>query len=281
MARLQELTMTRGNRLLLALALAAGLVAAVLVFVALQNNDEEATVSEGGGTVSVVVAAQDINAGTEISGEMVKVIELPESLLIGNAAADTALVVGQTARVKILTGEQVAASKVGAENETEGIAGVVPIGLRGFSVDVEEVRAVGGLLRPGTRVDVYVALVIENDPTKDDDDVVISRLVLQDIEVLSVAQEAQEPAPATVEGETTGQVPTSGQLPDEVDEQPRAGSVTLAVTPQQAGILVCAQELNRERVWLALRAFGEPRVAVDQTTVFDVCDLPPFFIDQS
>jgi pilus assembly protein CpaB len=280
MARLQELTMTRGNRLLLALALAAGLVAAVLVFVALQGDGDGATVSSGGGTVSVVVAAQDISAGTEISSDMLRVIELPEDLLVAGTAEDTELVVGQTARVKILAGEQVATSKVGAENETEGLSGVVPLGMRGFSVDVEEVRAVGGLLRPGTRVDVWVALVIENDPDTEDDDVVTSRLVLQDIEVLSVAQEAQEPAPATVQEEATNQVPTSGQLPNEVDEQPRAGSVTLAVTPAQAGILVCAQEHSRERVWLALRAFGEPRVAADQTTVFDMCNLP-FIVDQS
>ena len=275
MARLQELTMTRGNRLLLALALAAGLVAAVLVFVALQGGDDEATVSSGGGTVSVVVAAQDIAAGTEISSDMLRVIELPEDLLVSGTAEDTALVVGQTARVKILAGEQVATSKVGAENETEGLSGVVPITMRGLGVDVEEVRAVGGLLRPGNRVDVYVTYFIEGDEQTDLDDQRITFLVLSDVEVLSVAQEAQEPPPAAAEGEAADQRATSGELPNEVDEQPQAASVTLAVTPAQVPLLICAQQEQFNdnsfsgQVWLALRAFGEPH---DQkTTWFDPC----------
>ena len=40
MARIQELTMNRGSRMLLLLALGAGLLAAVLVFVALNNSGD-------------------------------------------------------------------------------------------------------------------------------------------------------------------------------------------------------------------------------------------------
>ena len=65
MARLQEMTMNRGNRTLLLLALAAGLVAAVVVFVAVNSGDDEktATVAEGVTTSPVVVASQNISAG--------------------------------------------------------------------------------------------------------------------------------------------------------------------------------------------------------------------------
>jgi len=259
MARLQELTMTRGNRLLLALALAAGLVAAVLVFVVLQNNDEEAAVSGGGGTVSVVVAAQDINAGTEITSEMVKVVEIPESLLISSAAADAQLIVGQTARVRILQGEQLAPSKVGVQNDGEGLAFVVPLGMRAVAIDVEEVTAVGGLLLPGSKVDVISAQRYFNEPgLAENEELLRVTTILQNVEVLSVAQEAQEPAPrgGATEPESPADAPTSGEIPGDSEEQPRAGTVTVALTPAQVQLLIQAQE-TADHVWLSLRAFGD------------------------
>ena len=82
MAKLQELKMSRtGNRALLLIAVVAGLVAAALVFIALQDND-------GGGsapiiatdveTVEVVVATGDIEAGTEVTETMLEVINAKE-----------------------------------------------------------------------------------------------------------------------------------------------------------------------------------------------------------
>jgi pilus assembly protein CpaB len=275
MARISEMTSSRGNRLLLGLALAAGAVAAVLVFVALSSDDDGGGTVSGGASTSVVVAAQDINAGTVISSDMVKNVEVAEDDLINGAITDSAAVVGEAARYKIYEGEQVATGKVGAENDTEGLSGVVPLGMRGFSVGVEEVRAVGGLLRPGNRVDVYISRTIENDLGNDNDDTVVSFLLLQDIEVLAVAQEAQEPNATSTDESSSGSTTTSGTLPDEVDEQPDAASVTLAVTPEQAGILVCAQSTSGagnhgdDSVWVALRGFGEP--AAEPHTVFDVC----------
>jgi len=266
MARLNEITASRGNRLLLGLALAAGAVAAVLVFVALSSNDDGGGTVSGGATTSVVVAAQDINAGTIISAELVKSIEVPQDQLISGAVTDTTVVVGEAARVKIYAGEQVATGKVGAENTTEGISGVVPLGMRGFAVSVDQVTAVDGLLLPGNRVDVYMSVYWDRDNDDPRDDLVEQRILLQDIEVLSVAQEAQEPAAA---GTQTDASATSGELPDEVDEQPDAATVTLAVTSEQVAIMTCAQDNDEAQVWVALRAFGEP--SPENHTLWDPC----------
>ncbi len=242
--------MNRGSRMLLFLALAAGLVAAVLVFVALsQDGDETVTVSEGETGASVVVASQNISAGTEITQEMLKTIEVPEALLIAGAYTDASSLVGQKARVPILSGEQVPASKIGVQNRDEGLALVVPKGMRGLGVSIQEVTAVGGLTLPGDRVDVYATYIDE-----DDNGVKHVRIykILDNTEVLSVAQKAQEPVPAPTAGAEEAQLSTSGQLPDDLDEQPHAGTVTVSVDPNQASLLVCAQE-SAHRVWLALR----------------------------
>ena len=90
MARIQELTMARGNRALLLIALLAGLISAILVFVTLANSESEGGTSNTPASASaVVVARQDIAAGTEITGQMVEVKQVPDSLLVPGAFAST------------------------------------------------------------------------------------------------------------------------------------------------------------------------------------------------
>lgn len=263
MARLQEMTMNRGNRTLLFLAIAAGLVAAVLVFVALSDSGDDGTttVTEGVTTANVVVASQNISPGTEITADMVKTIEVPEGLLIAGAYTQTEPLVGQKARVAILSGEQVPVSKIGSQGDEDGLSYVVPKGMRGIAIQVQDLTAVGGLLLPGNRVDVLASFRYENAPgLAQDDDLLRVQTILQSVEVLAVAQEAQEPVPvpSTEEGGQTADdlTGTAGQLPDDVDEQPGAATVVVALDPNQVQQLVSAQE-TAEKVWLSLRPFGE------------------------
>ena len=137
MARIQGLTISRGSRGLLILALITGLVAAIVVFVALNQGgggSDNAKTGSAVTTTSAVVAKSDIAAGTEITADMLKVIEVPEALLIAGAYTETAPLVGQKVRVPILSGEQVPASKVGVQDKDEGLALVVPKGMRGLGV---------------------------------------------------------------------------------------------------------------------------------------------------
>jgi len=131
---------------------------------------------------------------------------------------------------------------------------------------------VGGLLRPGDRVDVIAVFDSDqNGPVQTRPTTAVT--VLQNVEILAVAQEAQEPIPA-LEGETdaAAQGRTSGKVPDNVDNNPRASTVTLALDPGQAAELAAVQE-EAARIFLALRAVGD-----DQTgdgARFDVSTLIP------
>ncbi len=274
MARLQEMALARGNRGLLILAVLAGLVTAALVFVALgQGNDK------GGSTISpatvslAVVANQSIPAGTVITADMVSVKEIPEDLLVPGAFADTVPVVGEAARYPISKGEQVTSAKVGTEAGGNGLSYVVPKGKRAMAVEVREVTNIGGNLLTGDRVDVIVAIheKVEQGAAAR----ITVYTVLRDVEVLSVAQVAQEAVPVTTDEtiDPASQLPTSGQLPEKVEEQPRAATVTLAVSPTQAQLLACLQDHpDVDRLWMDLRAFGEAS-AGEKTTVPAGCTL--------
>jgi pilus assembly protein CpaB len=255
---------------LLLIALLAGLVSAILVFVTLAGSD-----SDGGNTSApasasaVVVAKEDIAAGDEITSQMVEVKQVPDSLLVPGAFASTSPVVGEAARFPIAKGDQLTPAKVGAAPEGDGLSFVVPKGMRGVAIEVREVTAVGGLVRAGDRVDVYAMFSGGEDSPNS------TYRVIQDVEVLSVAQLSLEAVPA---GEEAGNTDTrlSGQLPEDQENTPSAATVTVAVEPAHVPLLVCVQEdSDVEKVWLALRAFGEaPPAAGEAVTVPPDCVLP-------
>jgi Flp pilus assembly protein CpaB len=251
---MEGLTLARGNRGLLLIAMSAGLIAAILVFVGIAQRDSSGGSTESStavATIPTVVAAQTIAVGTEIKADMVRLAYLPEDVHVSGAFDDTALVVGEVTNVAIEENDQLTPAKVGPLVEGNGLSGVVPPRLRAVALRVEEVTAVGGNLLPGDRVDV---IAVYETPER-----VVSTTILQNIEVLSVAQEAQIPLPAgqaDTDGDGTPDVSTSGQLPEDVKEQPSATTVTLAVNPEQAQMLFYAQE-EAIKVYTSLRSQGD------------------------
>jgi len=268
MARTQGLTLTRNNRGLLLIALLAGLVAAVLVFVAVANSgsDGGSGSTPGAITVKAVVAGHSIAAGTEITAEMLKVVEVPENLLVAGAYNDSGLVAGQVTRVALSSGEQITPGKLGsaARQSEAGIASVVDPPNRGFSFGVQEVTAVGGLMIPGDRVDIVVTYKIKNVPgLLENEYIQRTEVILQNVEILSVAQLAQDPKPVpdAESGDAGDTSLTSGDLPDDVTEQPQAGTVTVHLDAEQALKLASFQDNPATvRIWSVLRGFGDSNI---------------------
>ncbi|HEV8574121.1 MAG TPA: Flp pilus assembly protein CpaB [Dehalococcoidia bacterium] len=263
MARSQGLALPSGNRGLLIIAALAGLAAAVLFVIAASRSDSGG--SSGGtnvvdGTVKVVVAKDNIDAGTKIDAGMLEVRNVPEDLIVAGAFSDTVGVVDEVTRVEIRQGEQVTDAKIGPLVTGEGLGYVVPSGKRAISLQVVEVTAVGGLLLAGDRVDVLGAFEIRGEPgLKEGEHILRVRTILQSVEVLSVAQEKQEAqraADANADGDGSRDVQTSGNLPEDIKEQPGAATVTLALTPEEVQQLISAQE-TAKRVWTSLRPAGE------------------------
>ena len=233
-------------------------IAALLLFVALQN-------SGGGGdgtvaavaTTDVVVATGEVSANTILTADMIEVKSIPvdQALTGGYTSVETA--VGLPVRYPLQAGEQLTTSKVGLEaiaNEKD-LALVLDPGKRAFAVSASEVTAVGGLLLPKNFVDVIAVF------TNDEGGIESVVTILENIQVLGVAQEALEPVPATANvGDSDAseiEAGILGQRSDEVQRQPRARSVTLAVTPDQAQLLAGLQTEGNINLWLSLRPLGD------------------------
>lgn len=255
MARVQELAFSAGNRVMLIVAVIAGLVAAAVVFVAVTQSDGDGGgSSSAGGSVPVVVAAQNISIGTEITEDMLRVITVPDDLFVSGALTETEPAVGEIARVAISSGEQLTNGKLGVPVPDKGLAGVVPNGMRAIALEVDEVTAVGGLLLPGDRVDIFAARLLDERTLR-------TEIVLQNVEVLSVAQEALQAAgraAVSEEGSSSDASAISGQLPDNVEEQPDAGTLTVALTPEQVQTLISYHDNEDvQSIWAVLRPYGD------------------------
>jgi pilus assembly protein CpaB len=222
------------NRLKIALVVAVffGLIAAygIYNFLRQQRQAAESLRTE---TQIVVVAAKDIAAGTAINNDMVKkglvkTVKWPKESVPAGAFSSPEQIVGKTNRVKILANEPILESRLAGEGA--GLTARLEAGKRAVAVKVDEIIGVSGFIVPDDRVDVIVTTTPPGSTNQEDK---VSKIVLQNKRVLSVAQNVEQK-----EGKP--------QL---------ARSITLEVSPEESEKLSLASQEGS--VVLALRGTGD------------------------
>lgn len=178
-------------------------------------------------TQSVVVAAADMQLGTELKVDDMRVISWPASDVPDGAFADPQEVVGRGLIVPVVRNEPILPAKLASKEAGSGLPTVIPPGMRAVSVRVNEVIGVAGYVLPGTRVDV----VATASPSQNQRDVT-SKVVLTNVQVLTAGTRME-----TDEG---------GQ-----GKPLQVTVVTLLVTPDQAERLALAS--TEGKIQLALR----------------------------
>jgi Flp pilus assembly protein CpaB len=237
----------RSNRALFIAALVfAGLAAVLfLVFLLRLNGDGGGTTTVAAGELQqVVVANQNIEAGTEITDDMLDVKQVPQSALIPNPLQDEGdLQEGLVARSEIYEGDQISLAKVGDAPEDGSAGSAVDENAVVIGVGVEDVSSiVGGLLQAGDVVDVILVreVEVEGEGTTRQTQ---ACMVAQAVSVFAVADAFNA---AVVQGEDS-----SSTSSDDFEANPEASSVQLEVSTLQA--MRVAQAQDDGRVFLALR----------------------------
>ncbi len=188
-------------------------------------------------TNKVVVAATDINLGTRLSPDMIRLVDWPAGSLPTGSTNDLKKLDTRVARVSLLRGEPVLESKLAPVGTKGGLSAVVAEGKRAMTVRVNDVVGVAGFALPGNYVDILVSTQAENKEKGVGRDNNISKIVLEHILVLAVAQEASR-------DETKPKV---------------VNAVTLEVTPEEAEKLDLARSVGQ--LSLALRNQIDPKPA--------------------
>lgn len=252
-------------------------IAAVIVFVAVSGADSG---GGGGGNVPVVVANEAIPAQTRITSDMLKVEFVAADEADASAFTSRTQLVDRVVTEEVAAGAQILPSAV-SSTAGDGLAFKVTPGMRGLSVNVNEVVTAGGNIKPGDHVDMVAIFQLETveaanhllaqlgtpysvteppvlpadaDETEAPRIFVLTVTLIQNVKVLGLAQ--------TLTPTTAG-----GTFAEEVDEtiaEPRASTATVEVTPDKAQMLTTADEYGVLR--FDVRAPGDESIVEVQPT---------------
>lgn len=161
------------------------LIGGVAVVVAARWVSQQASVTSG----KVVVAAVDIQLGNRINPEMLKLADWPSGSIPPGASHDPKELDARVLKTSVLRGEPVLESKLAPLGTKGGLSAVVAEGKRAMTVRVNDVIGVAGFALPGNYVDILVSTEAEKSRGGTEDKK-ISKIVLEHILVLAVAQEA-------------------------------------------------------------------------------------------
>ncbi|MHB8381222.1 MAG: Flp pilus assembly protein CpaB [Candidatus Binataceae bacterium] len=209
----------------------AAILAAIIVFSALKRREAEVQKALAS-TVEIVVAAQDLRLGQRLDSGSVKLARWSRNSVPAGAFTDPQAVINSFVRIETVAGEPVVASKLFMGEKTAGVMPLlIPDGMRAMAVPVDEVSDIAGFVQPRAHVDVLVSV-----SGSGRDQPSFSRMVLQDIEVLAVAQEIEK----------------------KNDEPEEVKVVTLLVTPEQSEKLALASHEGQLR--LSMRNYTDNRI---------------------
>ena len=170
-------------------------------------------------STKVVVAAADIQLGSRLSSQMLKTVDWPAGSIPAGATTKAETLEDRVVKTSVLRGEPILEAKLAPVGTKGGLSAVIPEGKRAMTVRVNDVIGVAGFALPGNYVDIVINTQLDGAGGAGRQ---ISKIVLENILVLAVAQEANR---------------------DET--KPRVvNAVTLELTPEQAEKLDLARSVG-------------------------------------
>jgi pilus assembly protein CpaB len=211
----------------------AATLAALVVYLALRQREAELRRALYN-TVEIAVAVRPLPLGTRIEPGTLKMARWPRDLLPEGAVTDPQTVMNSVLNDSLLQNEPILTGKLYSGGKAGAVMPLlIPSGMRAMAVPVDEVADLAGFILPHVRVDVLVAL---SRPGEGNSQRSVSKVVLQNVEVLAVAQE--------LEGTSS--------------EPKIAKVVTLLVTPDDAERLALASREGTVR--LAMRNYTDDKI---------------------
>ncbi|KVE41091.1 Flp pilus assembly protein CpaB [Burkholderia sp. BDU5] len=206
---------------MLAIAILAGLAAVAFASRWLVQTSSSAV-------TPVAVAAVDVNLGEPLGPNQLRVINWPTASVPPGAFTDVKSLEGRVVRTSLARGEPVLGSKLAPIGTKGGLSAVIAPGDRAITVRVNDVVGVAGFALPGNYVDV---IVNTQEQSKADPQQSISKIVLEKILVLAVAQQVSrdDTAPKVVNAVT---LEVSPDQAEKLDLARSVGTLSLVLRNQ-------------------------------------------------
>ena len=179
-------------------------------------------------TQQVVLAARDLSVEEVLKPDMIKLETVPKAAVPAGAFGSFREIADRWVQIKILEGEPIVEKKLAPKGTPTGLIARIPKGKRAFAITVNEQTGVSGFVMPDHRVDLFqVQPASSGEGTR-------AVPVLQDVLVLASGTNIQS---------TTA------------DKTIQSRTITVAVTPEEAGVLTVAQ--SKGTLSLALRSMND------------------------
>jgi pilus assembly protein CpaB len=207
----------------------AALVAAMVVYSALKKREAEVQQAKLQ-SVDIMVAAHALGIGTKLDATSVKTARWSRDSLPPGAFTDAAGILNKYTKTSFVENEPIVGDRLfGGEKNAGVLPLLIPTGMRALSVPVDEVSDIAGFVLPHAHVDIIVSAANGGASP-------LTKIVLQDVEVLAIAQDIEQVG----------------------DKAQPVHVVTMLVTPDQAERLTLASTQGGLR--LALRNYDDKTV---------------------
>lgn len=137
---------------------------------------------------NIVVAAGKLQLGTLLKDQDLKFVPWPATNLPEGYFDRKEELVGRGLIQPLVENEPILESKLAPKGTGAGLPPIIPTGKRALSIRANEIIGVAGYVLPGTRVDV----VLTGNPIGSKEP--FTKIVLQNVEVVSAAQDIQKDA---------------------------------------------------------------------------------------
>jgi len=212
--------------------LAIGLGVALIVIMMIQNYIASQRqliekLLEEGKAVKIVIAKVDIAKDTIITADMVSLKTEPKASMQPGDLTSLESAIGSLAVVDILRGQHINSNMLQTSTAFKFLSQSVPTGMRAFTISVDQLSGIEGLIKPGDYVDVIGTFRFPTGREGESMPIVVT--LLQGIKVLA-----------------SNRIISPYQVPQ------KAGTITLALKPEDARVLAYALTIGS--IKLVLRA---------------------------
>lgn len=234
----------RSRGLVVAVAFMLAMSATFVVYLYMRGLEKKTT---GGEMVAVVVATEDIPAGTQLdellAEDRFETRRVPEDAVVRGAVMSFDDLEGRETSAPVLAGEQISTTRLrGSEQLPGGMLGI-PNGYQALTLPLETPRLAGGAIQNGDRITVYGTFT--NIASEQGNSPAATVTLVADVEVLDVTAQ-----------QVTGETNQTTEM------------VTLALKPKDAQAVVFAQEQGT--IWMTLLPPNEKGTDSGTTTAAEL-----------
>jgi pilus assembly protein CpaB len=198
--------------------------------------------------IAVLVAKADIPKGQEIKSELLETKILPSQELMPQAATSLDRIAGMVAMVGIPKGQQITLNTLAFPRRAGGgLSDATPPGKRAVTINVDNMSSLVGMVKPGDHVDIIATMPVPVQISETKQATQAASIPLfQNVLVLAVGQETGIISAAEGEGSRYDREEAARAAPRK--EIPTL--ITIALSPQEAGLIAFVQEQGKLRLTL-------------------------------